>query len=117
MGTIPTPAWLKKQNLTIDLYDIVKPRMGYEIQTENDGMIRAVAKEVIQAGYRKSAHHNISGDIPKTLYNELYETIKPRVSMWIQTNRDAALRKVISEILNVGYRKVPEDEDHHAQTK
>ena len=107
MPTTPTPIWLRKQNLTIDLYDIVKPRMGYEIQTTNDGMIRAVAKEVIQAGYRRTK--KVTKRNKKALYDELYDIIKPRVSVWIQRNRDDNLRKVIAEILHVGYRKVPED--------
>ncbi len=106
MTTTPTPIWREKQNLTIDLYDIVKPRMGYEIQATNDGMIRAVAKEVIQAGYRRTKKVNMR--TKKALHDELYEIVKPRVSVWIQRNRDENLRKVILEIIHVGYRKVLE---------
>ncbi len=104
--TTPTPIWREKQNLATDLYDIVKPRMDYEIQTTNTGMIRAVAKEVIQAGYRRIAP--VSKRTKKVLYTELYDIIKPRVSVWIQRNRDENLRKVIAEICKVGYRKVLE---------
>lgn len=102
--TIPTPVWLKKQNLTADLYHIVKPRIGPEIQGSNDGMIRAVAKEVIQAGYRRVESSDVEDDY-MALHAELYAHVKPRVSMWVQTNQDANLQKVLHEVLQVGYRK------------
>ncbi len=102
--TTPTPAWLKKQNLTIDLYDTVKPRMGQSVQTKNDGLIRAVAKEVIQAGYRRVEFAKLTDDF-KTLHDDLYAEILPKVSVWIQTNQDDNLRKVLYEVLLVGYRK------------
>ena len=96
----PTPAWLKKQNLTIDLYDTVKPRMGQSVQTKNDGLIRAVAKEVVQAGYRRIELASLTDDF-QAMHDDLYAIIKPRVSVWIQTNQDDNLRKVLYEVLLV----------------
>ena len=106
MGTIPTPVWLKKQNLTQDLYHIVKPRLSYEVKEKHDGLLRAVSKETIQVGYRRvESGGAVKGHELKTLVDELYDVIKPRVSMWIQVNQDKNLRSVLSQIIKVGYRK------------
>ena len=106
MGTIPTPVWLKKQNLTQDLYDIVKPRLSYEVKTKNDGLLRSVAKETIQLGYRRvESGGAVKGHELKVLVDDLYDVLKPMVSMWIQVNQDKNLRSILSQIIKVGYRK------------
>lgn len=99
--TTNTPIWKEKQNLATDLYDIVTPLMSYQIRTESSGMLRAVAKEVIQAGYRRGAYIS---DKNRALSSDLYDIIKPRVSVWIQTNKDAHFRAVIAKVIRVGYR-------------
>ena len=111
MGTIPTPIWLKKQNLTLDLYHIVQPRLTYEVKTKHDGLLRAVSKETIQMGYRRvESGGAVKGDELKSLVDELYTIIRPRVSVWIQVNQDKNLRTVLSHIIKVGYRKAIKDE-------
>lgn len=99
--TANIPVWKEKQNLTTDLYDIVKPLMSYQIRTESSGLIRAVAKEVIQVGYRRGVYIN---DKNRALSAELYDLIKPLVSMWIQTNQDKHFKAVIAKVIWVGYR-------------
>tara|TARA_R110000803_G_scaffold5230_12_gene17389 strand:+ start:4411 stop:4740 length:330 start_codon:yes stop_codon:yes gene_type:complete len=106
--TIPTPVWLKKQNLTTDLYDIMSPRMDYETKHGHDGLLRAVAKEVIQAGYRKTITTASKGVVRPKLNAELYALIKPRVSVWVQTNHDDKLRTVLDTVIFVGYRMTKE---------
>lgn len=101
----PTPEWAKKQNLTTDLYDMVKPLIGLAVQSNNDGLIRAVAKEVIQAGYRKSAKYNGAKNVDLSLSYNLLQIIRPLVSVWIQKNRAEELREVITQVVNVGYRQ------------
>jgi len=106
MPTTPTPIWLKKHNLTQDLYDIVKPRLSYEVKTKHDGLLRAVSKETIQMGYRRvESGGAVKGDELKNLVADLYDVIKPRVSVWVQTNQDKNFRSVLSQIIKVGYRK------------
>lgn len=56
----PLPVWKEKQNLTSDLVDIIEPRVSVWVRDNHSGMLRAVLKEVIQAGYRKQPEEPIA---------------------------------------------------------
>ena len=110
MPTTPTPLWLKKQNLTADLFDIVQPRIAFGFLDKNLGMIRAISKEVIQVGYRRVESSNAKDDY-MALQAELYDLIKPRVSVWVQTNHDHNLQAMLHEVVQVGYRRTIKADD------
>jgi len=107
------PTWMKRQRLTLDLIDLLRSRMPCTCKAEkNDGVIKAVAKEVIQLGYRKLVK---PGKVPKgkansevakraELIEELHTAMLPRISYWMQRNRADVVRDVIDEVIYLGYR-------------
>jgi len=107
------PVWMKKQRLTLDLIDLLKSRMNCSCgATKNDGVIKAIAKEVIQLGYRKLVK---PGKVPKgkansevakraALIEELHTAMLPRISYWMQRNRADVVRDVLDEVIYLGYR-------------
>lgn len=48
------PVWREKENLTSDLVEIIRPRVSIWVRDNHKGMLRAILKEVVQAGYRKA---------------------------------------------------------------
>tara|TARA_R100001198_G_C5239607_1_gene216968 strand:- start:2783 stop:3145 length:363 start_codon:yes stop_codon:yes gene_type:complete len=108
------PAWMKKQRLTLDLIDLLRSRMSCSCgATKNDGVIKAIAKEVIQLGYRKLVKpskvpmkKSNNSEVAKraALIEELHTAMLPRISYWMQKNRADVVRDAINEVIYLGYR-------------
>ncbi len=107
------PTWMKKQRLALDLIDLLKSRMCCSCgATKNDGVLKAIAKEVIQLGYRKIAKpckvplKKANSEVVKrsALIEELHTAMIPRISYWMQKNRADVVRDVVAEVIYLGYR-------------
>lgn len=50
----PLPVWREKENITSDLVELIRPRVSIWVRDNHKGMLRAILKEVVQAGYRET---------------------------------------------------------------